>query len=129
MSNKSIQLRKGIFEMIILQLLKKNSYYGYSLIKEISINSSFEINEGTIYPILSRISKENLISSEWRESSSGPPRKYYKITESGLVVLKELEAEYNRLAKVVSKTKNIGKTKKNISKKKIYPGKENKNER
>ena len=130
MENKIKQLRKGVFELVILQVLKKDKYYGYSLIKAITDNCSFDINEGTIYPILSRLAKEELISSQWVESSKGPPRKYYMITHHGNEILKGLGKEFKDLADLVSKTKTMRKKggRKSISeKKKIYPAREVKN--
>lgn len=130
MENKIKQLRKGIFELVILQVLKKDKYYGYSLIKAITDNCSFDINEGTIYPILSRLAKEELISSQWVESSKGPPRKYYMITNHGKEILKGLEKEFKNLADLVLKTKAMkksGRSKAISEKKKIYPSREVKN--
>ncbi|MCK4889152.1 MAG: PadR family transcriptional regulator [Candidatus Aminicenantes bacterium] len=130
MENKIKQLRKGVFELVILQVLKKDKYYGYSLIKAITDNCSFDINEGTIYPILSRLAKEELISSQWVESSKGPPRKYYMITHQGNEILKGLGKEFKDLTALVSKTKTMKKKggRKSISeKKKIYPAREVKN--
>ena len=130
MENKIKQLRKGIFELVILQVLKKDKYYGYSLIKAITDNCNFDINEGTIYPILSRLAKEELISSQWVESSKGPPRKYYMITNHGKEILKGLEKEFKNLADLVLKTKAMkksGRSKAISEKKKIYPSREVKN--
>ncbi len=130
MENKVKQLRKGVFELVILQVLKKDKYYGYSLIKAITDNCNFDINEGTIYPILSRLAKEELISSQWVESSKGPPRKYYMITHHGNEILKGLGKEFKDLTDLVSKTKTMRKKggRKSISeKKKIYPAREVKN--
>ena len=130
MENKIKQLRKGIFELVILQVLKKDKYYGYSLIKAITDNCSFDINEGTIYPILSRLAREELINSQWVESSKGPPRKYYMITNHGKEILKGLEKEFKNLADLVLKTKAMkksGRSKAISEKKKIYPSREVKN--
>ena len=130
MENKIKQLRKGVFELVILQVLKKDKYYGYSLIKAITDNCNFDINEGTIYPILSRLAKEEVIESQWVESSKGPPRKYYMITNHGKDILKGLGKEFKDLSDLVSKTKTMKKksSKKPLSdKKKIYPTREVKN--
>ena len=130
MNKKIIQLRKGVFELVILQILEQKSLYGYSLVREITDNCSFKISEGTIYPILSRVSKEGLIESEWRESSKGPPRKYYSITGTGVKTLRELENEYLYLNNLVKKTKKLKTKNSNREKnKKINPKKEIKNEK
>ena len=68
MENKIKQLRKGVLELAILGSLHNKSHYGYSLINTISGESQVELTEGTIYPILSRLTKENLIRAEWVES-------------------------------------------------------------
>ncbi len=81
------QLKKGALELCVLALLKNRDYYGYELVQEISEN--IEISEGTIYPLLRRLSKEDVFDTYLRESEEGPPRKYYKLTETGLEVYKE----------------------------------------
>ncbi len=81
------QLKKGALELCVLALLRKRDYYGYELVQAISEN--IEISEGTIYPLLRRLSKEDLFDSYLRESEEGPPRKYYKLTETGLKIYKE----------------------------------------
>ena len=81
------QLKKGALELCVLALLRKRDYYGYELVQAISEN--IEISEGTIYPLLRRLSKEDLFDTYLRESEEGPPRKYYKLTETGLEVYKE----------------------------------------
>jgi PadR family transcriptional regulator PadR len=102
MENKIKQLRKGVFELIILGVLHNESHYGYSLVKEIIGDIPFSITEGTIYPILSRLSREGLIKYEWVESKQGPPRKYYHLTQDGRVTFQELKKEFDNLVKLVN---------------------------
>ena len=104
MNNKIKQLKKGILELAILGSLHHKSHYGYSLIKSISGDSDIELTEGTIYPILSRLSKEQLVKSEWVESKQGPPRKYYSLTPNGEKAFKILSAEFEKLADMVANT-------------------------
>ena len=104
MNNKIKQLKKGILELAILGSLHHKSHYGYSLIKSISGDSDIELTEGTIYPILSRLSKEQLVKSEWVESKQGPPRKYYSLTPNGEKAFKILSAEFEKLADMVTNT-------------------------
>ncbi len=106
MENKIKQLRKGILELAILGSLNHKSHYGYSLIKDISGESDINLTEGTIYPILNRLSKEELIESEWMESKQGPPRKYYSLTPKGEKVYSVLNTEFKKLAVMVA---NAGK--------------------
>lgn len=77
------QIKKGLIEYMILLLLEKKTYYGYELIDMIKDMSSIEIAEGTLYPLLNRLKKDEMLTSRWQELESGIPRKYYTITEKG----------------------------------------------
>lgn len=103
MENKIKQLRKGILELAILACLEKQSHYGYSLIKTLTFDRDIILTEGTIYPILSRLSKEGLVETEWRESRQGPPRKYYSLSREGLKAYQILSGEFSRLSELVIK--------------------------
>lgn len=76
------QFKKGVLELCVLSLLSKKDYYGYELINKIS--ERIYISDGTIYPILRKLSKEGFFTTYLRESQEGPSRKYYKITDLGL---------------------------------------------
>jgi PadR family transcriptional regulator, regulatory protein PadR len=102
MENKITQLRKGILELAILGALSKRRHYGYSLVRTISGSGDIDLTEGTIYPILGRLAKEGLVSSEWVESSQGPPRKYYTLTDKGEEACRVLAEEFRKLAAIVS---------------------------
>ena len=104
MENKIKQPRKGILELAILGSLHHKSHYGFSLIKFISGDSDIELTEGTIYPILARLSKEQLVKSEWVESKQGPPRKYYSLTPNGEKAFTILSAEFKKLRDMVINT-------------------------
>ncbi len=99
--NKVTQLRKGILELAILSALYRNTHYGYSLVREMTAAGVFNLKEGTIYPILSRLAKDDLVQTEWVESNQGPPRKYYSLTESGRIMCEVLKNEFRRLVNVV----------------------------
>lgn len=86
--------------MCVLSLISKKDWYGYGLVEEIS--RKFEISEGTIYPLLRRLTKEELFFTYLLESSEGPPRKYYKITPKGLQVKNELVAEWKEFTSGVN---------------------------
>ncbi len=77
------QIKKGLIEYMILLLLEKKTYYGYELIDMLKQESSIEIAEGTLYPLLNRLKKDGMLTSRWQELESGIPRKYYTITENG----------------------------------------------
>ncbi|MFA8449309.1 MAG: PadR family transcriptional regulator [Bacteroidales bacterium] len=91
------QIKKGLLEYIIMQILKDKPFYGYELISEIKHITSLDIAEGTIYPLLNRLKKEELVFSEWIEMETGIPRKYYKITEKGLGNLMSMQKYVNQL--------------------------------
>ena len=108
MENKITQLRKGILELAILGSLSHGRRYGYSLVRSISGGGDIELTEGTIYPILNRLSKEGLLRSEWVESSQGPPRKYYTLTPSGEETYRVLDGEFKKLADMVANAREPG---------------------
>lgn len=90
------QVRKGALDFLILLFLSKKEYYGYELIKVVKETTRLEISEGTIYPLLNRLKKEALITSRWLEMDSGLPRKYYQITEKGVLALKEMNRSWRQ---------------------------------
>jgi len=77
------QLRKGALEMAALASLWKGRLYGLEIIRFLESNSQMALAEGTIYPMLSRLKAEGLLTSEWVEAEAGHPRKYYSLTETG----------------------------------------------
>ena len=85
------QVKKGILSFIVLNVLKENEYYGYELIEEIKRHTEIEIAEGTLYPLLNRLKKEELVNSKWVEQKSGIPRKYYVLTDKGNETLQEMK--------------------------------------
>lgn len=101
----SKELLKGSTVILILNLLDKKSMYGYEMIKEIEEKSSgiFSFKEGTLYPILHSLESEGLVESYWSESEEGRKRKYYKITDSGKLQLKEKKEEWNLFRSTVDK--------------------------
>jgi len=95
--NWESQVRKGMLDFIILLCLRKREYYGYELIKTIKAASELEISEGTIYPLLNRLKKEDLVTSRWEEKESGMSRKYYGITAKGRAALAEVKNSWLKL--------------------------------
>jgi PadR family transcriptional regulator PadR len=87
------QFNKGVIEMCVLVLVAKRDYYGYELVETIS--KRIEISEGTIYPILRRLTQEKYFDTYLQESTEGPPRKYYKITADGRRAAQALMKEWN----------------------------------
>lgn len=89
----NIQFKKGVLELCVLAVLVRKDCYGYELVQEISQN--IDISEGTIYPLLRRLKSEGYVTAYLEESSEGPPRKYYQLTELGKQTLDTLEREWD----------------------------------
>lgn len=99
--NLATQLRKGFLTYCVLRVCR-TSRYTSDIIKTLS-DAELMVVEGTIYPLLSRLQKDGLLSHEWQESEQGPPRKYYKITTFGEQVADELTAKIAELNKTLKK--------------------------
>jgi PadR family transcriptional regulator PadR len=95
------QLKKGTLELAILALIGKKKRYGYDLVCKLR-KEGLIIAEGTLYPILTRLSRENLVTHSWVESKQGPPRKYYEITKEGKDVLEHESSEWQKLSKSIN---------------------------
>ena len=104
--NVKSQMRKGMLEYCVMLLLDKKSYYSSDIIDELE-RANLIVVEGTLYPLLSRLKKEGLLDYEWQESPSGPPRKYYRLTDEGKSVLSALDESWRSLAGTVEGIKNI----------------------
>jgi PadR family transcriptional regulator PadR len=98
--NVKAQMRKGVLEFCILSILSKNDAYATDILNKLK-ESELIVVEGTLYPLLSRQKNAGLLSYRWEESTQGPPRKYYTITEKGKEVLKELEITWKELIDAV----------------------------
>jgi len=101
--NTQIQMRKGILEYCILKIISRGEVYASDMLGELT-SAKIMVVEGTLYPLLTRLRKANLVGYKWVESSSGPPRKYYTLTDEGKDFLKHLEATWKEL---VNSTKKI----------------------
>ena len=88
--NWSTQLRKGMLELCILNAIKGTSLYGYDIVRKLRNIEGLVISEGTIYPILSRLKREGFVQTTIKESTEGPPRKYYELTAKGKKILNEM---------------------------------------
>jgi len=106
--NFKIQIRKGLLEFCVLQIVSNKEVYASEIIEELK-NSEIIVVEGTVYPLLSRLKKFNYIQHNWKESTQGPPRKYYSITSSGLEHLKELIVSWIDINSSVKKLLKIKK--------------------
>ncbi len=97
------QMRKGVLEYIILSIISQGEAYASDILKKLK-GSKLLVVEGTLYPLLSRLKNEELISYYWVESSGGPPRKYYRLTPKGLEMLEAMRVSWNTLSAAVEKT-------------------------
>lgn len=86
------QFKKGALEICVLSLLNKKDCYGYEIVEIIS--RGIEVSEGTIYPLLRRLTKEDCCSTYLKESNEGPPRKYYTITDEGINYYEDLLSQW-----------------------------------
>jgi len=97
-----VQLRKGILELAVMGVLYHERHYGYSLIRVLTEQGSISLKEGTVYPILARLSEDGMVHSEWVESDQGPPRKYYALTSAGRKLYSELRKDFDVLVSLVN---------------------------
>ena len=97
------QVKKGTLAFIILNILKDNEFYGYELMEQIRKFTTIEIAEGTLYPLMNRLKKEGLVTSKWVEQQSGIPRKYYQLSENGILTLNEMVSYWQNLEKSIQK--------------------------
>lgn len=96
------QMLKGLLEGCILEIINKQETYAYEISKKLNKYGFGEISEGTIYPIILRLQKGEMISGTLKESNSGPKRKYYRLTERGKETLKQFKDDWLELNIAVS---------------------------
>ncbi len=94
------QMRKGVLEFCILLIISEHEVYASDIITKLK-DAKLLVVEGTLYPLLTRLKNDGLLSYRWEESKSGPPRKYYEITDSGRAFLEEMKKSWNELVEVV----------------------------
>jgi len=95
------QLRRGTLEYCVLALLRDEERYGFELVKGLSRVEGMVTSEGTIYPLLSRLRRDGLVETTWRESTAGPPRRYYRLTATGKDALDWFAVEWIRFRDAV----------------------------
>lgn len=102
LENTKAQMRKGILEFCILSILKQKEAYPSEIIEALK-SAKLIVVEGTLYPLLTRLKNEELLTYRWEESTSGPPRKYYELTKMGMAFLEELDTTWEELQAAVNK--------------------------
>jgi PadR family transcriptional regulator PadR len=95
------QLRRGTLQYCVLALLAAEERYGFDLVRKLAEVDGMVTSEGTIYPLLSRLRRDGLVDSTWRESSAGPPRRYYRATKAGCAALDQFRGEWDRFRDAV----------------------------
>ena len=101
--NMKAQMRKGVLELCIMSIIAEQEVYPSDIIDRLK-EAELIIVEGTLYPLLSRLKNAGLLSYSWRESSSGPPRKYFSLTSEGEKFLMELNHNWQQLVNAVNTT-------------------------
>lgn len=108
LENTQVQMRKGILEFCILHIISRGEVYASDMLEELT-SAKIMVVEGTLYPLLTRLRKASLVDYKWVESSSGPPRKYYTITDTGKEFLQNLDNTWQELitstSQIISHTK------------------------
>jgi PadR family transcriptional regulator PadR len=97
------QLRRGTLEFCVLALLRDQPRYGFDLVRTLGAADGLVTSEGTIYPLLSRLRRDGLVTTTWQESPSGPPRRYYQLTTEGRRALTHFTAEWDRFTDAVDR--------------------------
>ncbi len=101
--NTQVQMRKGILEFCILHIISRGEVYASDMLEELT-NAKIMVVEGTLYPLLTRLKNAGLVEYKWVESNSGPPRKYYTLTQTGKDFLESLQ---NTWMELVTSTSQI----------------------
>ncbi|MCU0437970.1 MAG: PadR family transcriptional regulator [Raineya sp.] len=103
LENTQVQMRKGILEFCILGIIARGEIYSSDILEELT-SAKIMVVDGTLYPLLTRLKNAGLVEYRWVESDSGPPRKYFTITETGKTFLEQLQLTWDEL---VSSTQQI----------------------
>lgn len=101
-NEKFSALRKGLLEFLLLQIISAEKVYVADILKQLSA-TDFATQEGTLYPLLSKMRREGLLDYEWKESEAGPPRKYYELTARGREQLRETLAYWGQINETIRK--------------------------
>ena len=103
------QMRRGALEYCVLALLARRERYGLELVQNLAEVEGMVTSEGTIYPLLARLRKDGEVETFWQESTSGPPRRYYRITPKGVRALNGFRSEWGRFRSAVDRFLEDGK--------------------
>jgi PadR family transcriptional regulator PadR len=99
--NTASQMRKGVLEFCVLSVIRQGEAYPSDIIEAMK-SANFQLLEGTLYPLLTRLKNSGMVTYRWVESSSGPPRKYFNLTDAGLQFYQELESTWTEMVNAVT---------------------------
>ena len=100
LDEKFTAIRKGLLEFLVLKIISADHVYAADILQQLNA-TEFATQEGTLYPLLSRLRREGLLDYQWQESEAGPPRKYYRLTAAGQRQLAEFDAYWARLNQTI----------------------------
>ena len=103
-ASKLAPIRKGLLEFLVLKIVGAKSVYVPDILRQLA-GTEFTTQEGTLYPLLSKLRREDLVQYEWKESDAGPPRKYYQLTDTGRAQLEALNEYWNLINRTIA---NLG---------------------
>ena len=101
LSNLKSQMRKGLLEYCILAIISRDEAYASDILDQLKV-AQLVVVEGTVYPLLTRMKNEGLLTYRWQESTGGPPRKYYTLTDNGQQLLAQLDAEWQSICQSIN---------------------------
>lgn len=101
LSNIKSQMRKGLLEYCILSIINRDEAYASDILETLK-GAQLVVVEGTVYPLLTRMKNEGLLSYRWQESTEGPPRKYYALTDEGRNLLSQLNEEWQSICQAIN---------------------------
>jgi len=99
--SKLAPIRKGLLEFLVLKIVGAKSVYVPDILRQLA-GTEFSTQEGTLYPLLSKLRREDLVHYEWKESDAGPPRKYYRLTDAGRAQLAALDEYWNLINRTIA---------------------------
>lgn len=102
LSNLKSQMRKGLLEYCILAIISRDEAYTSDILDQLK-GAQLVVVEGTVYPLLTRMKNEGLLTYRWQESTGGPPRKYYTLTENGQQLLAQLDQEWQSICQAINR--------------------------
>lgn len=106
LTNLKSQMRKGLLEYCILSIISRDESYASDILETLK-DAQLLVVEGTLYPLLTRMKNEGLLSYRWQESTSGPPRKYYALTPEGQQLLEQLDIEWQSICQTINQVTSL----------------------